>query len=153
VPGGCGVPGCCAKGAEIDGRNRPILLGLLGPSNIRFCRSAPGCQQKAPAEKGALDREGDVAIEPEQTPVAGDAGASEAGDPRDMAYRNPLPLPPQRTSRAPGFGETMPQQPACEHAGSVAPNEQLAICVSAFPRLLVSAPRSGLLNRRARPSR
>jgi hypothetical protein len=28
----------------MNGRNRPILLGLLGPSNTRLRRFAPGCQ-------------------------------------------------------------------------------------------------------------
>jgi hypothetical protein len=46
VPAGSGVPGCCAKDVEIDGRNRPILLCLPSPSNTRFRRFAPGCQPK-----------------------------------------------------------------------------------------------------------
>ena len=35
MPGGCGVPGCWANGAEVSAANRPILRLLLSP---RFAR-------------------------------------------------------------------------------------------------------------------
>jgi hypothetical protein len=41
VPGGWGVPGCWANGAEVSAGNRPIRRLLPGARNIRCRRFAP----------------------------------------------------------------------------------------------------------------